>query len=474
MSGRYTYEKNRNRKKSIMRGATVFAIAFLLGCATMQVMAWSGVSEESPISIAEENVISDEKTVSSTDLEVLNADVALEPVTEIFPDTNLVMIDPGHGGEDEGCSRSGVVEKDINLQIALALGNKLEGMGYEVVYTREDDTYLSLEERVTKANASKADIFVSIHQNAYEEEAVAGLETWYCGAKEDRGTVRSSVLGEDSKRLAQLLHNGLILYSGGQDRGVREGKELKVIRETNMPACLVETGFLSNRKEREKLLDAAYQERIVEGLASGIDLYFYPKTMYLTFDDGPSEENTCKVLDILKERNIKATFFVVGENVRKYPQVAKRIVEEGHTIGIHCNYHKYDVLYESVENYLNDFEEARKTVYEVTGVDTKLFRFPGGSINAYNKETNQDIIAEMTARGYIYFDWNASLEDASKKNEPDRLIQNAKESTLGRRKVIMLAHDIVYNTTVCLDELIEQFPEYQMEPLTEEVVPIQF
>lgn len=200
----------------------------------------------------------------------------------------------------------------------------------------------------------------------------------------------------------------------------------------------------------------------------------FPKTMYLTFDDGPSAENTTAVLDILKEKNVKATFFVIGENVEKYPEVAKRIVEEGHAIGIHCYNHNYDNLYASVDSYVQDFEKAQEIVYRVTGVETKLFRFPGGSINAYNRDVYQDIIDEMTDRGYIYYDWNASLEDATRDNAPEKLLQNARESTLGRKRVILLAHDVIYNTTLCLEELLEQFPEYRMMPLLETVEPIQF
>lgn len=198
------------------------------------------------------------------------------------------------------------------------------------------------------------------------------------------------------------------------------------------------------------------------------------KTMYLTFDDGPTAENTVSVLDTLKEKNIRATFFVVGENVEKHPDVAKRIVEEGHTLGIHCYSHDYEKIYESVDSYLEDFEKAYRIVYEVTGVKAELFRFPGGSINAYNKGVYKDIITAMTESGFIYYDWNASLEDAVKVSTPEKLLANAKETTLDRKKVIMLCHDTVYNTTFCLGELIEQFPEYQMEPLTPEVTPIQF
>lgn len=199
------------------------------------------------------------------------------------------------------------------------------------------------------------------------------------------------------------------------------------------------------------------------------------KVMYLTFDDGPSAESTEQILDILKERNIKATFFVIGENVRKHPETARRIVEEGHTIGIHCDVHDYEMLYESVDSYVADFEKAYDTVLSVTGVEAKIFRFPGGSVNAYNKDVCCDIIAEMEARGFVYFDWNASVEDATGgKPTPEELVQNAVDTSLGRKRVILLAHDRVENTALALDALIDAFPEYQMEPLTAETAPVQF
>ncbi len=179
-------------------------------------------------------------------------------------------------------------------------------------------------------------------------------------------------------------------------------------------------------------------------------------------------------MDILKERGIHATFFLVGENVRKHPEMARRIVAEGHTVGIHCDTHDYEKVYASVDSYIADFEAARQTVYEVTGVDVKLFRFPGGSRNSYNKNVSGKIIEEMTDRGYIYYDWNASLEDALGDAEPEELATNGVETTLGRKKVIMLAHDVVYSTGLCLEELLDNLPEYEMQPLDESVEPIRF
>ena len=122
---------------------------------------------------------------------------------KIEDDVDYVVIDPGHGGEDEGCSRDIVLEKDINLQIALLLKVKLQQMGYEVLLTREGDESVELEERVRSANAAGGDIYISIHQNACEESEseINGIETFYCGKQYD----------QNSRRLAQLIQNNVIL-----------------------------------------------------------------------------------------------------------------------------------------------------------------------------------------------------------------------------------------------------------------------
>lgn len=380
--------------------------------------------------------------------------------------TPLIILDPGHGGIDGGCVGEDILEKDINLEIAKNVRKKLRKLGYDVLMTREGDEEVSLEERVLFANKKQGNLYISIHQNFSEEDGakVRGIETYYCDTGKDDG----------SRRLAKLIQKQMISYTQANDRTALAREDLYVIREADMPACLVETGFLSNRKERELLASRDYQDKLAEAIADSVDYYFHPKTMYLTFDDGPSAENTEAVLDILKERNIRATFFLVGENVERHPEIAKRIAAEGHTIGIHCNRHEYETIYGSAEAYVADFEEARQIIYEATGVETKLFRFPGGSINAYDDEVYEEIIEAMTEKGYIYYDWNASLEDAVTKSTPESLIANGVESTLGRNKVVMLAHDVVRNTTLCLGDLIDQFPEYEMLPLSEEVEPVQF
>ncbi len=378
----------------------------------------------------------------------------------------LVVVDAGHGGLDVGCMEKEVAEKDINLEIGRRVKKRLEDMGFQVLLVRDQDEYLAKEERVEIANNLMADAYVSIHQNTYEgsDKSVGGIETWYDGSDATR----------DSKRLARLVHQETIKSTGAAERELWDIADFCVTNQTGMPACLIETGFLSNPTERELLASPEYQEKVAEGIAEGIRLFFRPKTMYLTFDDGPSERCTDMVLDVLKANDVKATFFLVGEYVEKYPEVARRIAREGHTIGIHCYRHDYGELYESAESYLADFQKAYDVILETTGVEAKLFRFPGGSVNSYNKEVCGDIVHEMTKKGFIYFDWNASLDDVVGDYEPEQLITNARATTLDRKKVVMLAHDRVLNTALCLDELLLQFPEYRIKPLNVHVKPVQF
>jgi len=423
-----------------------------------QVLAYEATDDTYTKSeVASEKEVENQSTVES--VEPVNTPI----ISNRDDGINIVAIDMGHGGIDEGCSFEGIEEKAINQKLGHLLKEKLEHLGFQVVLTRSGDEEVELHKRIECVKEGNADILISIHQNACEDKSVNGIETWYCPES-----------GEESIRLARLVQQYTILYTKAKDRGIMDSTELVMIRDGGIPACLVETGFLSNVMERGMLQDDAYCEKLVQGLADAVELYFYPKTMYLTFDDGPYEDNTNKVLDILKEKGIKATFFLIGKNVEKNPETAKRIVEEGHTIGIHCYNHDYSVIYANAEAYKADFEKAKAIIYEATGVETKLFRFPGGSINSYNKKVYKDIINEMTADGYVYFDWNASLEDAVKKPDKNKILKNAKESTLGRKVVVMLAHDTVDATVEVLEELLNLFPEYEFKAIDESVQSVVF
>lgn len=135
------------------------------------------------------------------------------------------------------------------------------------------------------------------------------------------------------------------------------------------------------------------------------------KTIFLTFDDGPSER-TSEILNILREKEVKATFFVTGNTSPSGKALMKQIVEDGHAIGIHTYTHEFRQIYASVSAYLDDFNKIYNLIYEATGVKPTIFRFPGGSKNSFNKNNYKELISEMTRRGFDYFDWNLSVGDA--------------------------------------------------------------
>lgn len=176
-----------------------------------------------------------------------------------------IVIDAGHGGEEEpGCIFGNVYEKTICLQIAEKLKTKLEKEYEKVVMTRTEDINVYLNERARIANRENADIFVSIHQNALEDDNItSGIETWYNPVKDT-----------NSMMLAKHIQENIINSTNANDLGTKESKGLIVIKNTQMPSCLVETGFLSSKEERSKLIDENYQEKIAEGIYNGIKSYF--------------------------------------------------------------------------------------------------------------------------------------------------------------------------------------------------------
>ncbi len=202
-------------------------------------------------------------------------------------------------------------------------------------------------------------------------------------------------------------------------------------------------------------------------------------TIYLTFDDGPSKR-TPEVLDILKKMNVKATFFVCGGSDEEDAALMKRVVDEGHTIAIHSISHNYKKIYADVESYLADFYETYMCVYEATGVKPEIFRFPGGSINSYNRFTYQQIIAEMTRRGFVYYDWNVSGEDAVKGADQTTIYSNIMNyiSMDGTDRAIVLLHDSTdkEDTVAVLPNVIGQLYAYgyKFDKLDNSVKPVTF
>lgn len=210
--------------------------------------------------------------------------------------------------------------------------------------------------------------------------------------------------------------------------------------------------------------------------SNSLDEGEHPK-VYLTFDDGPSE-NTSKILDILKERGIKATFFVIGQEDEESKELYQRIVAEGHTLGMHSFSHKYDVIYKSLESFQEDMEHLRSYLEEVTGVTPTIMRFPGGSSNQVSNVDIRELIRYVKEQGITYYDWNVVSGDAtSQVYTPDELVANVMEDVVKYDTSVVLMHDSSPKATTvdALGPMIDQLQELGAEilPIDETTKPIQ-
>ncbi|MFC3928465.1 GBS Bsp-like repeat-containing protein [Streptococcus caprae] len=193
----------------------------------------------------------------------------------------IVYLDAGHGGSDPGATYFGVTEKSLNLSIQNLVKAKLEEQGYQVVLTRSTDTFVGLLERSQAVNASLSDLFISIHFNASGSTATNGIETYYYEYDANYQPAINKTYHNNAERLsrsaylAQAIQNATVVNTGAANRGVLRNT-FAVLRETTAPAILVELGYMSNTEEAKKLPQASYQEKLANGIVSGI-LNYYAK-----------------------------------------------------------------------------------------------------------------------------------------------------------------------------------------------------
>ncbi|MGE4291038.1 MAG: N-acetylmuramoyl-L-alanine amidase [Desulfovibrio sp.] len=209
-----------------------------------------------------------------------------------------VMIDAGHGAHDNGAAHNGLYEKDVNLKVALEAGALLKKQGFKVLYTRTDDTFVPLEERTAMANMAKADLFISLHCNAYKKTAIRGFETYSLSLKSSSDEARRVAARENGVQphqisdlqfiLADLVLNSKVEESSdlaeaiqrsavdhvGEKYGIRNHGHrhapFYVLMGAKMPAVLVEMGYLTNKNDAANLASAKYRRRIAEGIVQGV------------------------------------------------------------------------------------------------------------------------------------------------------------------------------------------------------------
>lgn len=183
------------------------------------------------------------------------------------------------------------------------------------------------------------------------------------------------------------------------------------------------------------------------------------KTCFLTFDDGPSAY-TKKVLDVLDEKGIKATFFVIGEEIalsKENEEILKEISDRGHIIALHTYCHDYGTIYKSVSAFLADYEKVFNLIEEITGQRPYIYRFPGGSYNKYMRRMRKELILEMERRGFIFYDWNVSAEDAVGNPTSYSIHKNISKDLARYQTPVILMHDGQTNkvTSQALSSVIE-------------------
>ncbi|KGP82551.1 MULTISPECIES: N-acetylmuramoyl-L-alanine amidase family protein [unclassified Paenibacillus] len=201
-----------------------------------------------------------ENNVLLVDLALSNGELTSQPALPTNDGKKVVIIDPGHGGRQSGAvSVTGAYEKDFNLAVGLKVQALLQQHAeIQTVITRQDDTELSLQQRVDIAQLNQADIFVSIHGNKFTTPVPNGIETLYSR--------------KESKDLADILHKHVLPITGFKDRGVKTAS-LHVTRETTMPAVLLELGFLSNPADEALMLTEEYQNKCAQAIVDGIVEY---------------------------------------------------------------------------------------------------------------------------------------------------------------------------------------------------------
>lgn len=222
--------------------------------------------------------------------------------------------------------------------------------------------------------------------------------------------------------------------------------EADKVAEEEIMKIAIETQKKEEERQREK-----EREKQEEESATGI--------IFLTFDDGPTSDSTPQILDILKNRNVKATFFVLHYDEHN-EQFIKREQQEGHTIALHGYTHNYSEVYQSAETCIENFEKIGNQVYQTTGERSKIIRFPGGSSNTISKKYCKGVMTELVNRvielGYRYFDWNVDSDDAGHAKTSQDIYNNVTSGIKPERKNVVLMHDFAgnYKTIDALDSII--------------------
>lgn len=236
-----------------------------------------------------------------------------------------------------------------------------------------------------------------------------------------------------------LVCSGIIIYNKYKALNAVASVEENTIEADNNEKNVAEENEI---KDGENSINPNNKEFIsaIENIYNGKE----GKRVFLTFDDGPSKDVTPHILDILDKYNIKATFFVLGNRVKMYPDIVKQEYETGHYIANHGYSHKYSSIYKNVDSILKEYNKTEQAIREALGDETyssNLFRFPGGSKGGPYEKIKKKARKELKEYGIAYLDWSALTYDAEGAKTKKEILSNLKETINGWNNVVILMHD---------------------------------
>lgn len=236
------------------------------------------------------------------------------------------------------------------------------------------------------------------------------------------------------------------------------------VRQYNKNLSIIERDILAKNRPAHELFysDNAKQNKIVERVSHIYNSDY--RRVFLTFDDGPSKSVTIPILDILKQNNVKATFFVLGSNAERYPEIVKRAYQEGHYIANHSFTHVYSNIYSSPQAVLDEYNRTEIAIKNAIGAQTynsRVFRFPGGTSGGKYANIKAEAVNLLNQNNVAHLDWNALTADAAGLDNVNDMM-NYVETTMGNKNsVVILMHDIgtKKSTYELLPQLIQALKE---------------
>lgn len=261
---------------------------------------------------------------------------------------------------------------------------------------------------------------------------------------------------------------------------IEKNPDIKITKESNKNSNeaskdndLEETREKSNETNNVKDNKITSEKSNIENEENKAVASNNKKIIYLTFDDGPSNKVTNKILDTLKENNVNGTFFLIGNQIKGKEEIVKRIYNEGNSIGIHSYTHNYKKIYSNEELFIKEMFDCRNEVKRVVGISPNIIRFPGGS----SKRLSKSFLNKLHEKNLKVYDWNLDNCDGLKpKTSPEELYDRAIEGK--KKKIILLLHcgDVHENTYKALNKIIRYYKSkgYEFRTITEETAELYF